>query len=104
MIIALVLMLSISCISGLAGPSGGAQATVQTDSMSDVPSGALNLGSNANETITIYYFYGAGCPHCAITEPYVDSIAAKYPQTSLEKLEVFYNSTNRATYLEFNAR
>ena len=100
MIVALVLMLSVSCISGLAGSSEGAQA----DSMSDVPSGALNLGSNANETIIIYYFYGAGCPHCAITEPYVDSIAAKYPQTSLVKLEVFYNSTNRATYLEFNAR
>jgi cytochrome c biogenesis protein CcdA len=34
----------------------------------------------------------------------VDSIAAKYPQVSLIKLEVFFNSTNRATYQEFNAR
>jgi len=102
--IALMLMLSISCISGLAGPSGGAQAAAQTDSMSDVSPGALNFRSNASETITISYFYGSGCPHCAITEPYVDSIAAKYPQTSLEKLEVFFNSTNRETYQEFNAR
>ncbi len=102
-LMALTLMLS-PAYAPLAGP-GSAEAVPGTDDhAASAPSGAPIFGDNANVSIVIYFFYGSGCPHCALIEPYVDSVAAKYPQVTLMKLEVYYNSTNRALYQEFNER
>lgn len=102
-IVALALMLLLTFTSDLADDSARAMSQVD-HSVQDAAPSIVRFGDNANGSIVIYFFYGSGCPHCALIEPYVDSIAAKYPQTTLLKLEVYYNSTNRAMYQDFNAR
>ncbi len=60
--------------------------------------------SAINQSATIYFFYKSGCPHCAIVEPLVESLAAKYPQVNFVWLEIGYNSANRAQWLDLNSR
>jgi cytochrome c biogenesis protein CcdA len=62
-----------------------------------------STGNGTNE-ITVYFFYGNGCPHCALVEPLIDSLSAKYPQTNFQKLEVYYNSNNQALFSQLNSR
>jgi cytochrome c biogenesis protein CcdA len=52
----------------------------------------------------IYFFYGNGCPHCARIEPYIDELSKKYPNFAVIKLEIYYNSTNKALFDDFNTR
>ncbi|MFH2020355.1 MAG: thioredoxin family protein [archaeon] len=47
------------------------------------------------ENMTVYFFYGDGCPHCAQEEPFLAELANKYPIT-IESYEVWYNSSNAA--------
>lgn len=47
----------------------------------------------AQETSIIYFFYGNGCPHCAVVEQYFENhdLYAKYP---IEKKEIYFNREN----------
>ncbi len=42
----------------------------------------------------VYFFYGDGCPHCALVEPVIDQLAVKYPDVRMEKMEVYKNRDN----------
>jgi glutaredoxin len=46
--------------------------------------------------ISATYFYGDGCSYCAKISPYLDSIEAKYPNFTLERLEIYNNRENLA--------
>ncbi len=63
-----------------------------------------SASDSATNQITVYFFYGNGCPHCALVEPLIDSLAVKYPQVSFLRLEVWYDSANKALYDQFNAQ
>jgi len=58
----------------------------------------------ADDEIVLLYFYGSGCSHCALVEPFVEGIAAKYPQVVFIRYEIFFNSENQALFYELNAR
>lgn len=44
--------------------------------------------------VIIYMFWGDGCPHCAEAEPFLESLATKYPGVELKRYEVWYNTNN----------
>lgn len=48
----------------------------------------------SENTVTAYFFYGKGCPHCAKEEAFFESIADKYPNLELRKFEVYFNKDN----------
>lgn len=54
------------------------------------------VASTAAETpgVTIYYFWGDGCPHCAALRPFLDELAAR-PGVDLAAYEVWYDEENR---------
>jgi cytochrome c biogenesis protein CcdA/glutaredoxin len=58
-------------------------------------------GTGAN-TLTVYYFYGAECPHCHNVTPYVESLRQKYPDIDFRILETWHDDTNNALYLLLN--
>ncbi|HXX55480.1 MAG TPA: thioredoxin family protein [Methanoregula sp.] len=58
--------------------------------------------SNGNLTVT--YFYGAECPHCAAVKPVIANLTEKYPQVTFNQLEVWHNQTNQATMNGVNAQ
>jgi len=49
-----------------------------------------------SKSVTVYYFYGAECPHCHNVTPYVQSLAQKYPAVDFQILEVWHNKNNSA--------
>jgi len=48
--------------------------------------------------VTIYLFWGDGCPHCAKAKPYLETLPAKYPGVSLESYEVYYDPYNNTVF------
>ena len=55
----------------------------------------LPLGVFAKDrNITLYLYYGKGCPHCEEEMKYLDSIKDNYPNLEIVKKEVWYNEEN----------
>jgi len=47
--------------------------------------------------VTIYYFWGDGCPHCAALRPFLDELAAR-PGVDLAAYEVWHDDANRGLF------
>lgn len=55
----------------------------------------FNTKINAEENkITLYLFYGDGCPHCANEKNFLNEMVDKYPNLEIKYYEVWYNSEN----------
>lgn len=48
----------------------------------------------STSSLTAYFFYGQGCPHCAKENTYLESLVEKYPNLKIEKFEIYYNPDN----------
>ncbi len=97
-------MLSLAIISNFADPRDSTRSIAQTSgSINDVSLNSASLGETANGSIVIYYFWAIGCSHCAATEPFIDEMAAKYPETNFLRLEITHNVTNYYLFKDFNA-
>jgi thiol-disulfide isomerase/thioredoxin len=48
--------------------------------------------------VTLYLFWGEGCPHCAAAKPYLEGLPDKYPTLSLEEYEVYYDPHNNLVF------
>lgn len=46
-------------------------------------------------SVTLYFFYGDSCPHCAKEEIFLKKLQEKYPSLEIKRFEVWYNSDNR---------
>ena len=46
------------------------------------------------DKITLYFFHGDGCPHCADEDEYLKTLKDKYPKLKIVKYEVWYNDEN----------
>lgn len=57
------------------------------------------LPAGTNTPLTATFFYGNGCGHCENVKPLIADIQTRYPELSLEKLEINNNQTNREKYL-----
>jgi thiol-disulfide isomerase/thioredoxin len=51
----------------------------------------------ASGGVTIYYFWGDGCPHCAALRPFLDELAAR-PGVELAPYEVWHDEGNRELF------
>lgn len=59
------------------------------------PGGAGTGRSAAEPTTEVYYFYGEGCPVCARTTPFLESLAERHPAMRINKFEVWGSAENR---------
>jgi cytochrome c biogenesis protein CcdA/glutaredoxin len=48
----------------------------------------------ATGKIEIYFFWGQGCPHCAVEKPFLEELKQKYPQLEVKDFEVYYSREN----------
>lgn len=53
-----------------------------------------NVTPPAASKVTLYYFWGEGCPHCAKATPFLQELGKKYPQIDIRYYEVFSNEEN----------
>lgn len=54
------------------------------------------VSAKETDQITLYFFHGDGCPHCAEEEKFLSSNLGVYNNLKIERLEVWYNSENAA--------
>ena len=52
---------------------------------------AVETGENG---VTLHYFWGEGCPHCAKAKPFVAELAKRHPRLQVRDYEVFENEAN----------
>jgi len=54
-----------------------------------------------DKNVTLYFFWGNGCPHCAKEEAFLGEMKAKYPTLEVRDFEVWYNADNVGIYGRF---
>ncbi|MBN1763060.1 MAG: hypothetical protein JW878_08315 [Methanomicrobia archaeon] len=57
--------------------------------------------ATAQSTVSLYYFYGADCPHCQEFTPVINELAQEYPELDVHKCEISYNETNSDLFNAF---
>ncbi|HUV02379.1 MAG TPA: cytochrome c biogenesis protein CcdA [Desulfobacteria bacterium] len=57
--------------------------------------------ATAKSTVSLYYFYGADCPHCQEFTPVIDELEQEYPELDVHKREISYNETNSDLFNAF---
>ncbi len=95
-------MLSLASTTALTASGYGAAAEI-SDVADDTPSDHLVLGASAS-SISVYFFWATGCPHCALIEPFIEEMKEKYPQVTFRDYDVRGNTDNWNLYQDFNHR
>lgn len=54
---------------------------------------------HAQQLPDITYYYGNGCPHCALVTPFLENLQNKYPDLSVTKKEIYYDQQNAQDFL-----
>ena len=104
MIMAIILALSLVFVSTLAIPKDSTHSITQmNDGMTDASIDTVSIAESATASVTVYYFWAIGCGYCTATEPFINSMIAKYPQVTFLKLVITNNAANYQLYKEFNA-
>jgi thiol-disulfide isomerase/thioredoxin len=49
-------------------------------------------------TITMYFFWGNGCPHCEEMKPFIQQMQNTYPQLNVKSLETFKDPANNQLF------
>ena len=63
-----------------------------------IPGASSAAATPASETgVTIYYFWGDECRHCAELRPFLDELAAR-PEVDLAAYEVWHYDANRGLF------
>lgn len=63
------------------------------------PLGAAE-GNDPPQGVTLYYFWGEGCPHCQQAKPFLEQLALKYPALTIKSWEVMENRDNIPILME----
>ncbi len=54
----------------------------------------VNNVENDSDKVVIYFFWGDGCPHCAVEKPFLEEMENKYPELRVESFETWKNQDN----------
>jgi len=68
------------------------------------PPGGAQSASPTEGRVPIYFFWGDGCPHCNAQKPFLDELAATYPQVEVRSFEVWSGAANRVLFQRMAAR
>jgi len=60
-----------------------------------LPGAAVASPDHAAGEVTIYFFWGDGCPHCAEEEIFLEQLKMEYPQMTVQDYEVWYDKGNQ---------
>ncbi len=67
------------------------------------PATATSL-AQANQPVTIYFFWGDGCPHCAEAEPFLAGLVERYPGVQVRDFELWYHEENHDPFIRMAAK
>lgn len=82
-ILTIAIMLAIMILAGCSSSPGNTTGNAVAD-LNDDP-----------EKVTVYFFWGDGCPHCAEEKPFLEELEQKYPDLEVKMFETYQNPENR---------
>lgn len=56
----------------------------------------FSVSALENDKITLYFFHGDGCPHCAEEETFLKKLEKEYPELEIKSYEVWHDKDNAA--------
>ncbi len=56
------------------------------------------------DDVTLYFFWGEDCPHCAAAKPMLAALEARYPQLEVRSLEVWNSAENQRVFSDMIAK
>ncbi|MFW5991318.1 MAG: TlpA family protein disulfide reductase [Candidatus Nanoarchaeia archaeon] len=83
----IVMALAVFALAGCSGPTGESVA----DTTGDAPS---EEEGTSGEKVTVYFFWGEGCPHCATEKPFLEELENKYPEVEVKMFETYNDPEN----------
>ncbi len=58
------------------------------------------LAQTDSDKVTVYFFWGDGCPHCAAEKPFLEEMQKKYPEIEIKIFETWKNPENAKLFDE----
>jgi len=55
------------------------------------------------QPVTVYFFWGDGCPHCAAEKPFLERLTQQYPSVEVRAFEVWNSPENRDLFYKVAA-
>jgi len=55
----------------------------------------------AEDNLTLYFFWGQGCPHCVKEKAFLDDLKEKYPRVKVEDYEIYAHPNNLKKWQTF---
>ncbi len=80
-----ILLVSMVFVSG---------CVTQTSDNSDVTGEIIKDLDDNPEKVTVYFFWGEGCPHCAHEKPFLEQLEQKYTELEVKSFETWGNQEN----------
>jgi len=56
------------------------------------------------DEVTLYFFWGEGCPHCAAAKPMLAELEARYPRLEVRSFEVWNSAENQRLFAGMTAK
>ena len=56
--------------------------------------------AQTSDEVNVYFFWGDGCPHCALAKPFLEELAQSNPNIKLHSYEIYYNDANQQLFLQ----
>jgi thiol-disulfide isomerase/thioredoxin len=89
------------CDEGLP-PESTQTPDVATGVQASLPS-PTNTQTSPGKPVTLYLFWGDGCPHCAAEKPLLENLSRRYPTMKVQMYEVWNVSENRDLFSKMTA-
>ncbi len=84
---------------------GLAAALVMAAALGWTPPASADTGGAASDgAVSLLFFYGAECQHCANERPFLVGLEARYPRLAIEYIEVWHDGGNRQRLREVAAQ
>lgn len=75
----------------------------QTSIAVEITQSATQAPVSVDPVVTIYFFWGDGCPHCAKAKPFLQELAAENPNIKVNDYEVWHNPENQLVFIDMAA-
>ena len=53
-----------------------------------------------DDKVTLYFFWGEGCPHCIAQKPFLEELQDRYPSIEVKEFEVYNDKENSELFTE----
>jgi uncharacterized membrane protein/thiol-disulfide isomerase/thioredoxin len=60
--------------------------------------------AQADRQVTIYLFWGDGCPHCEVAKPALQALAQRNPNVEVREFEVWYQAENQEILTQMSGK